>query len=125
MKIFSGSATKFSWADIQDTVVAFSLTGKAAAAAEARWVSDTFPGHVLRKDLELDYKKEILDAKLIALGLGPLTTTVSDKYGNLVVYDYSTDDAQARRLDNLNGLTHRNPKTGASTLFPGMLLPGD
>lgn len=94
--------------------------------AEARWVSDTFPGYVLRKDLELDYKKEVLDAKLLALGLGPLTPTVSNKKGDLVVYDYDERvDAPRRRANNLFGLTHRDPKTGASTLFPGILLPGD
>lgn len=80
----------------------------------------------MRKDLELDYKKEILDAKLIALGLGPLTPTVSNKDGDLVVYDYDDRvDAPRRRADNLRGLTHRDPTTGTSTLFPGILLPGD
>lgn len=124
MPTFVGKPPAFGWDDIKDTVLAFALTGKAAAALEARWAGENSPEHLMRKELELDYKKDVLDAKLRELGFGPLTPTVSNKNGDLIVYDYDKDDAEIARLNNFRGLTHRDAK-GVSTLFPGILLPED
>jgi RHS repeat-associated protein len=125
MMAFNGGASASAWSDIEATVREFARTGRAAAAAQDRWISGSDLAYLTRKGNELRDKRAVLDARLRELGLGPLTPTVSLEDGSTVTYDYNDRDAQRRREANLRGLTHIDPATGRPTLLPGVLLPGD
>ena len=130
IQLFTDDTASLSWNQIKGTVSEFIVAGKAEGNAEPRW-QDKCVGIIsifcdaeqaqIRRTAEISKKLDILGSRLISLGLVN-TNEFIPKKGKL---SYDKDDASARRIANLSGLTHKiNIETGLRK-FNGVLLPSD
>jgi hypothetical protein len=109
----------------------FILTGKDEANAAQRWqdrcanpfasTCDDRQAYERRKSIEIQNKADMLEAKLIQLGLAENF----DFDVNAGQLRYDKGEAARRRAENLRGLTHNLDPQIRKPRFPGVLLPGD